>query len=51
MRYPYGEYDDRVVALVKAAGYEKAYSVTQGVRNEFAEDADYKIYSDYVPFD
>lgn len=51
LRYPYGEYDDRVVALVKAAGYEKAYSVTQGVRNEFAEDADYKIYSDYVPFD
>jgi peptidoglycan/xylan/chitin deacetylase (PgdA/CDA1 family) len=50
LRYPYGNYDDRVVELVKQAGYEKAYSATQGVRNEFAHDAQYKIYSDYVPF-
>ena len=50
LRYPYGEYDDRVISLVKEAGYEKAYSVTQGEQDEFAPDARYKIYSDYVPF-
>ena len=50
LRYPHGTYDDRVVELVKQAGYEKAYSVTQGVQNELAHDAQYKIYSDYVPF-
>ena len=50
LRYPYGEYDDRVVSLVKEAGYEKAYAVTQGEQDEFAPDARYKIYSDYVPF-
>lgn len=26
--YPYGKYDDRVIDLVKAAGYKAAYSVT-----------------------
>ena len=50
LRYPHGNYNDRVVELVKQAGYEKAYSVTQGVQNELAHDAQYKIYSDYVPF-
>jgi peptidoglycan/xylan/chitin deacetylase (PgdA/CDA1 family) len=50
LRYPYGIYDDRIVELVKKAGYEKAYSVTQGVRDTSAENANYKIYSDYVPY-
>ncbi len=50
LRYPYGKYDDRIVELVKQAGYEKAYSTTLGVRNEMSHDAEYKIYSDYVPF-
>lgn len=27
--YPYGKYDDRVIEIVKALGYKKAYSVTQ----------------------
>ena len=49
-RYPYGKYDDRVVELVKKAGYEKAYSTTLGVLDEMSPDAEFKIYSDYVPF-
>ena len=49
-RYPYGKYDDRVVELVKKAGYEKAYSTTLGVIDETSPDAEFKIYSDYVPF-
>jgi hypothetical protein len=28
--YPYGDFDQRVVGLVKEAGYSKAYSTTQG---------------------
>ena len=28
--YPYGDFDQRVVELVKEAGYGKAYSTTQG---------------------
>lgn len=31
--YPYGRYDNRVVEAVRRAGYEKAYSVTQGNDN------------------
>ena len=48
LRYPHGEYDNRVVELVKQAGYEKAYSVTQGVLAGDAPDSQYKIFSDYV---
>jgi peptidoglycan/xylan/chitin deacetylase (PgdA/CDA1 family) len=43
LRYPYGEYCDKVVECVKQVGYEKAYSVTQGV-----DDHPYKISSNYV---
>ena len=43
LRYPYGEYCSKVIDCVKRVGYEKAYSVTQGV-----EDHPYKIFSDYV---
>ena len=50
LRYPYGDYDDRVVELVKKAGYEKAYSVTQGVAEGSHPDANFKLYSNYVPF-
>ena len=28
--YPYGKYDNRIVALVNKAGYKNAWSVTQG---------------------
>lgn len=45
LRYPYGEYNDRVIGCVQRAGYEKAYAVTQGVLGH-----DYKIFSDYVDF-
>ena len=43
LRYPYGKYCNKVIDCVKRVGYEKAYSVTQGVH-----DNQYKIYSDYV---
>ncbi len=34
--YPYGDFDARVVALVKEAGYGKAYSTTQGNADAFS---------------
>lgn len=35
--YPYGSFDERVIAAAKAAGFKKAYSVTQGdSTNEYA---------------
>lgn len=34
--YPYGDVDDRVIGLVKEAGYGKAYSTTQGSGSDFA---------------
>jgi peptidoglycan/xylan/chitin deacetylase (PgdA/CDA1 family) len=43
LRYPYGEYCDKVIECAKRAGYEKAYSAAQGV-----EDHQYKILSNYV---
>lgn len=46
--YPYGIYDNRVIQLVKEAGYKKAYSVTQGSRNENEIDYNFKIYRDYI---
>jgi peptidoglycan/xylan/chitin deacetylase (PgdA/CDA1 family) len=34
--YPYGDFDDRIIGLVKEAGYGKAYSTTQGNAGDFA---------------
>lgn len=34
--YPYGDFDDRIIGLVKEAGYGKAYSTTQGNGSDFA---------------
>jgi hypothetical protein len=40
--YPYGDFDERVIEQVKAAGYTKAYSTTQGDSGEFS------IYRAYI---
>lgn len=40
--YPYGEFDERVIKLVKEAGYRKAYSTTQG------DGSDYAIIREYL---
>jgi peptidoglycan/xylan/chitin deacetylase (PgdA/CDA1 family) len=40
--YPYGDFDDRVIALVKEAGYGKAYSTSQGNSDAFS------IYRAYI---
>ena len=34
--YPYGDFNDRVIELVKEAGFSKAYSTTQGNSGEFS---------------
>lgn len=35
--YPFGNYDERIIRLVKEAGYSRAYSTTQGEEgNDFA---------------
>ena len=46
--YPYGRYNDLVVECVKEAGYEMAWSVTQGSRNPNEKDYKFKIYRDYI---
>lgn len=46
--YPYGTFDQRVVEIVKAAGYEKAYSVTQGTLDPNVPDWQFKIHRNYV---
>lgn len=46
--YPYGTYNDLVIECVKEAGYEKAYSVTQGSQDPSDSDYNYKIYRDYI---
>jgi hypothetical protein len=46
--YPYGRYNDRVIQLVKEAGYKYAFSVTQGSQNESDPDYNYKIYRSYI---
>ena len=50
LRYPYGDYCDKVIDCVKRAGYEKAYSATQGMRDHQSriKNLPYKIFSDYV---
>jgi len=40
--YPYGKFDDRVVKLVKQAGYKQAFSVDSG------DDSDYQIRRFYL---
>jgi hypothetical protein len=40
--YPYGDFNERVIELVKEAGYGKAYSTTQGNSGEFS------IYRAYI---
>lgn len=46
--YPYGSYDDRVIELVKGAGYKLAYSVTQGSTNYNDPNHNFKIYRRYL---
>jgi hypothetical protein len=46
--YPYGRYNDLVVECVKEAGYEAAYSVTQGSTNPNDIDYKFKIWRDYI---
>lgn len=46
--YPYGTFNDLVIECVKEAGYEKAYSVTQGARDTWESDYNFKIYRDYI---
>jgi hypothetical protein len=49
--YPYGTFNPRVVEIVKEAGYEKAYSVTQGTLDVTVPDYQFKIYRNYVAWD
>ena len=46
--YPYGNFNDLVIECVKEAGYEKAWSVTQGSLSVFEKDHRYKIYRPYL---
>ena len=46
--YPYGRFNDLVIQCVKEAGYQEAYSVTQGSTNPFEENYPFKIYRDYI---
>jgi peptidoglycan/xylan/chitin deacetylase (PgdA/CDA1 family) len=46
--YPYGTFNERVVRIVKEAGYEKAYSVTQGTLDFRVPDYQFKIHRNYV---
>jgi peptidoglycan/xylan/chitin deacetylase (PgdA/CDA1 family) len=46
--YPYGNFNHLVIQCVKEAGYEKAWSVTQGSISVFDQDHKYKIYRPYL---
>jgi peptidoglycan/xylan/chitin deacetylase (PgdA/CDA1 family) len=46
--YPYGKFNQMVIDCVKRAGYQKAWSVTQGSQNPNDPDYDYKIYRPYL---
>jgi hypothetical protein len=46
--YPYGKFNDLVIECVKDAGFEKAWSVTQGSQDPNEKDYHYKIYRPYL---
>ena len=46
--YPYGKFNDLVIECVKDAGFEKAWSVTQGSQDPNEKDWRYKIYRPYL---
>ena len=46
--YPYGNYNDLVIECVKKAGFNFAWSVTQGSTDNNEIDYDYKIYRNYI---
>ena len=46
--YPYGLFNDMVINCVKRAGYQKAWSVTQGSQNPNEQDYNYKLYRPYL---
>ena len=46
--YPFGKFNNLVIDCVKEAGYEMAWSVTQGSKNPNEEDWTYKIYRPYL---
>lgn len=46
--YPYGLFNDMVINCVKRAGYQKAWSVTQGSKNIKDKDHNFKIYRPYL---
>lgn len=48
LAYPYGTFNDLVIECAKEAGYEKAYSVTQGSTDPNDPDYNFKIFRDYI---
>lgn len=46
--YPYGRFNNLVVECVKEAGYEKAWSVTQGCKNPLSTDHKYKLFRNHI---
>jgi hypothetical protein len=46
--YPYGNYNDLVIKCVKKAGFNFAWSVTQGSNDINEIDYNYKIYRNYI---
>ena len=46
--YPYGEYNQVVIDVVKECGFKKAWSVTQGSSDVNSQDYNYKIYRNYI---
>lgn len=46
--YPYGRFNSLVVDCVKKAGFEYAWSVTQGSTNPNEENYKYKIFRNYL---
>jgi hypothetical protein len=46
--YPYGEFNQVVLDVVKECGFKKAWSVTQGSMDVNAQDYNYKIFRNYI---
>jgi hypothetical protein len=46
--YPYGNYNDVVIECVKVVGFKYAWSVTQGTKNTFDENYNFKLYRNYI---